>query len=108
VAVRPVGAPGTVAVGVEVDVNWSAELVAEVPEGVVTVTFTVPTDSGGLTAVIWVAFLTVPPVAAVDPKWTALAPVKLVPVTVTDVPPPVVPEVGLILVTVGTATAPSN
>ena len=29
----------------------------------------------------------VTPVPAVEPKWTAVAPVKLVPVTVTEVPP---------------------
>ena len=43
-------------------------------------------------------------VAALDPKSTALAPPRLVPVMVTLVPPPVGPLVGLIEVTVGAAT----
>ena len=47
---------------------------------------------------------TVKPVAAVAPKVTAAAPVKLVPVMVTVVPPPPGPEVGEIDVTVGAAT----
>ena len=34
-------------------------------------------------------------VAAIVPKSTAVAPVKLVPVMVTEVPPPVGPELGL-------------
>ena len=48
-----------------------------------------------------VALLTVKVVAAVAPNFTAVAPVKLVPVTVTEVPPVVGPEVGLTAVTVG-------
>ena len=43
------------------------------------------------------------PVAAVDPKVTAVAPVKPVPVTVTLVPPAVGPEPGANAVTVGAA-----
>ena len=43
-------------------------------------------------------------VAAVVPKSTAVAPVKLVPVIVTDVPPAVGPLVGLIAVTDGAGT----
>jgi hypothetical protein len=39
-------------------VNWSAALVALVPLGVVTVTWTVPLPVGEV-AVIWVALLTV-------------------------------------------------
>ena len=66
-----------------------------------------------------VALLTVKVVAAVAPNFTAVAPVKLVPVTATDVPPVVGPEAGLTAVTVGsvepelvavmrTATAPER
>src|SRR6478735_5284050 len=51
-----------------------------------------------------VALLTVNVVAAVAPKSTAVAPVKPVPVIVTEVPPAVGPEFGLTLVTVGAAT----
>ena len=42
--------------------------------------------------------------AAVAPKSTAVAPVKLVPVMVTEVPPAVGPEVGATELTVGAAT----
>ena len=48
-----------------------------------------------------VEVFTVKVVAAVVPNFTPDAPVKLVPVTVTDVPPPLGPEAGLIMVTVG-------
>ena len=41
-------------------------------------------------------------VAAVAPNLTPVAPVKLVPVIVTEVPPAVGPELGLTAVTVGT------
>ena len=68
-----------------------------------TVISTVPADSAGEVAVIWVEELTVKPVAAVEPKSTAVAPVKLVPVIVTEVEPEVEPEVGEMEVTVGTA-----
>jgi hypothetical protein len=79
-------------------------LLAEVPPAVVTDTVTTPTERAGEVAVICVAELTVNVVAAVAPKLTAVAPVKLVPVMVTDVPPAVVPNVGLTAVTVGAAT----
>ncbi len=49
------------------------------------------------------ALLTVKLVAAVVPKLTALAPVKPVPVTVTEVPPVLGPELGARLVTLGPA-----
>ncbi len=48
-----------------------------------------------------VAELTVKLVAAVVPKLTALAPMKPVPVMVTEVPPVPAPSSGLRLVTVG-------
>ena len=59
---------------------------ADVPPGVVTVTSTVPVPAG-LSAVIEVALTTVKFVAGVVPKSTAVAPVKPVPVIVTNVPP---------------------
>ena len=58
--------------------NWSDEEVEDVPEGVVTVTSTVPADCGGLTAVICVAESTVK-TAATEPKCTWLAALKLLP-----------------------------
>ncbi|KRB26618.1 hypothetical protein ASD94_14070 [Acidovorax sp. Root70] len=83
--------------------NWSDALVALVPPVVVTRTSTVPVPAGAV-AVICVAEFTVKPVAGAAPKLTAVAPVKFVPVMVTDVPPPVGPAVGEIDVTAGAAT----
>jgi hypothetical protein len=76
----------------------SEVLVADVPPGVVTVTSTVP-DPAGATAVMDVADTTLKEVAAVEPNLTAVAPVRFVPVTVTEVP--VGPEGGLTEVTTG-------
>ena len=59
----------------------------------------------GLSAVIVVSLTTVEFVAGVVPKSTAVAPVKPVPVIVTNVPPAAGPLVGLRPVTVGAATA---
>ena len=71
------------------------------PPDVVTVTFTVPADSGGEVAVIEVAELTVAAVAVTVSNITVADEVKFVPVMVTEVPPAVEPEFGLIAVTVG-------
>ena len=70
----------------------------------VTATFTEPAEPAGAVAVICVALSTVKLLAAVPPKETAVAPVKLVPVITTEVPPAVAPDVGLSDVTVGAAT----
>ena len=78
-----------------------------VPPGVVTDTFTAPAAFAGVVAVIDVALTTVKLVAATPPNVTAVAPVKLVPVIVTLVPPATGPEPGLTPVTVG-ATAKVN
>ena len=83
---------------------WSAAEVALVPAGVVTVTSTLPAAPAGATAVIEVAELTVNNVAAVAPNLTAVAPLKLVPVMVTRVPPAVEPLAGLRPVTVAAPT----
>ena len=72
----------------------------EEPPPVVTLTVTDPLPAA-VTAVIWVAELTVKLAAAVPPKLTAEVPVKFVPVMVTDVPPPAGPEVGASPLTVG-------
>src|SRR2546421_732276 len=81
--------------------NWSLLPVALVPPaGVVTVMSTAPVPAGG-TAGIWVALPTVCEVAWVPPNWTAVAPVKPVPVIVTLVPPADGPFDGLTAVTVG-------
>ena len=72
----------------------------EVPDGLVTVTSTVPLPAG-LSAVIDVSLTTLRWVAAVVPKSTTVAPVKPVPEIVTGVPPASVPLVGFRPVTVG-------
>src|SRR5437868_3810554 len=64
---------------------------------------TAPAVCAGEVAVIDVALFTVNDAAAVAPKFTAVAPVKPVPVIVTDVGTAVCPLVGLTLVTVGAA-----
>ena len=74
------------------------------PPVVVTVMSTVPAEPLGEVAVIWVALLTVKPVALVAPNLTAVAPERLVPVITTDVLPAVGPLVGLMLEMVGAAT----
>ncbi len=81
--------------------NWSAAEVALVPTGLVTVTSTIPAARGGETAVTSVELTTVKLVAAVVRKATEVAPVKLVPVIVTTVPPVMGPAVGEMDVTVG-------
>ena len=73
------------------------------PLGVVTVTSTVPVPDGEVTVseVELSTVMEVPGFAV--PKSTAVAPVKPVPVTVTDVPPAAGPLLGLTPVTVGGA-----
>ena len=61
---------------------------------------TVPEPAGEV-AVIWVSELTVKLAELALPNLTAVAPVKLLPVIVTVVPPKVEPVDRLILVTVG-------
>ena len=74
-----------------------------VPPGVVTNTLAVPALPAGVMAVIEVALLTVNEVAALPPIVTAVAPVKPVPVIVTDCPPAKGPDEGEMAVTVGPA-----
>ena len=74
-----------------------------VPPGVVTSTLAVPALPAGVVAVMVVAFTTVTVVAAVPPIETAVAPVKPVPVMVTDCPAASGPDDGLIAVAVGPA-----
>jgi hypothetical protein len=90
-----------VTVGTGSKLNSSAELVAEVPPPVVTVMFTVPADSDGEVATILTDESTVYVEAALEPKSTAVAPVRFVPLIVTDVPPAIGPAVGDTDVTVG-------
>ena len=78
-------------------------LAALVPPGVVTSTLAVPAVPAGATQVSVVALMTTTPVAATPPMVTPVAPVKLVPVIVTRVPPAAVALLGEIAVTVGAA-----
>jgi hypothetical protein len=75
-----------------------------VPMVLVTDTVTLPAVPAGLTALMVVELVTVYDVAAVAPNFTAVAPVRPVPVMVTVVPPAAGPLVGLIDETVGTGT----
>jgi hypothetical protein len=84
-----------------VEVNWSLLLVADVPAKVVTVRATVAATCGGATAVMLVSLVTVKLAAGTPPKVTAVAPVKPLPVSVTGVPPLLLPLAGLTAVTVG-------
>ncbi len=80
----------------------SAVPVALVAKELLTVTSTVvPTVPAGAVAVIEVALTTTTFVAATLPNLTLVAPVKLVPVIVTGVPPAGRPATGLTAVTVG-------
>ena len=66
----------------------SAEVVALVPTGVITVMSTMPAVPTGAVALSWVPpAVTMTLVAALVPKSTALASVKLAPVMLTGVPP---------------------
>src|SRR5450631_95237 len=81
--------PVTVGTGMKVKVPTDVA----VPPIVVTLTVTAPMPAA-VVAVIWVAELTVKLAAAVAPNFTEVAPVKLVPVMTTDVPPASGPLVG--------------
>src|SRR5258705_249091 len=67
----------------------------------VTVTVTTPAACVGVVAVIVVALTTITLVAALPPRLSVAPARKLVPVTVTAVPPVVGPDTGATLVTVG-------
>jgi hypothetical protein len=84
-------------------VNLSELPVADVEIPFETVTSTVPVPAGDV-AVIVDPFVTETFVAAVPPNETVSPEAKFVPVTVTFVPPAVVPEAGLTAETVGGAT----
>jgi len=77
-----------------------------VPPGVTTLT--VPEAPEPTTAVMVVAELTVNDVAVIPPKLTAVAPVKSVPVIVTDVPAPPLVGVKDVIVGAGINVNPAN
>ena len=111
-AVRPVTSPGETPVPISVGaakVNWSdGALTTEVLPGVVTVTSTVDVPSAGEVTVMEVGELTVMVVTVTEPNMTAVAPVRFVPVIVTEVPPKIDPEPGLMPVTVATRMQPDT
>ena len=82
--------------------NWSPGTGGLIPDGVETVTSTVPVPAGDV-AVTEVPLSTVI-VPGTPPKSTAVAPLRFVPVTVTLVPPPTGPVAGLTAVTAGGGT----
>ena len=85
--------------------NWSEELLAEVPPGVVTATSTTLAELiGGLVAVIEVDEVTVTAGLATPPNDTLEPVTKFVPVMVTAVPPLTGPALGLVAETVGGAS----
>ena len=90
-----------VTVGAAIYVNGTYAVL--VPPGVVTVTPAGPATPAGEVTVIWVSEFTVRLVPGLAPNLTAVAPVNPVPVTVTTVPPDVVPLVGEMKLTVGVA-----
>ena len=57
----------------------SPPLTADVPAGVVRVTFTVPADCAGAVTLTWLEDTTVIPVAATVPNITLVVPDRLVP-----------------------------
>jgi hypothetical protein len=89
-------------------VNWSAVLIALVPPGVVTVRSTGqghwPLKAGGEVTMSFVpaGFTVMPLVTALEPKFTAVAPVNPFPLIVTIVPPPTGPAGGDTPLTDGT------
>ena len=83
--------------------NLSADDVADVPPGVVTVISTVPVPAGAIT-VIEVSLLNVYD-TDVLPNFTEVTPVKPVPVMAIEVPPAFVPFVGDMAVMTGTGGA---
>jgi hypothetical protein len=62
---------------------------------------TAPGAPAGETMVICVSLLTTRPVPGLAPKFTAVAPVKALPVIVTVSPPEALPLVGLMVLTNG-------
>ena len=76
---------------------------ALVPPAVVTVISTMPALPAGDAAVICVALLTTKEAALVAPNFTAVAPLRLVPVMTTEVAPVAGPVAGAMLLMVGAA-----
>lgn len=106
--VPPAAGPlvGVTLVTVGMNLKWSLVVVTLVATLVVTVTSTTPAVSAGAFAVIVVDEVTVNDDVLTPPKCTAVAPVKPVPVIVTEVPPVAGPLLGVTFVTVGAPLPP--
>jgi hypothetical protein len=92
----------TAGVGVAVYVKWSDALGELLPDGVVTMTSTVPVaDTVGLKAWSTLSARKKAPFDATLPNWTNVALPRLLPLMNTPVPPSVGPLAGLIAVTTG-------
>jgi hypothetical protein len=102
--VLPVVRVNEVMVGGPMKVNSLLVPDVAVPPTVVTCTLTEPADCALVLAVMVVEFVTWRVAAVVEPNLTLVAPVKLVPVMTTVVPPVYGPEVGASDVMVGAAT----
>ena len=76
------------------------------PAGVVTVTSTMPEADSGVTTVMELEDLTVK-LTAVEPKLTLVAPMKLLPLSVTAVHPPEGPCAGVTLLTAAGGGVPA-
>ena len=100
-AIGPAAGVTAVTVGGGPYLYRSAEDVALVPPGVVTVTSTVPTEPAGATAFNSVADTNVTVADESVPNLAVAPDAKFVPVIVTVFPPAVGPAVGLTAVTVG-------
>jgi hypothetical protein len=83
--------------------KWSPVTGEDVPAYVVTKTSTVPWPSAGDTATMVLSEYCTKLAAATVPKVTAVVPEKLLPVSVTTVPPVVSPEFGVTAVTLASA-----
>ena len=101
-AVGPLVGETEVTVGAATYMN--IEFAALVPPGVVTKTLAVSALPAGVVQVTEVAETTLTDAQAEPPTEMPVAPVKLVPVMVMDVPPAVEPLVGETAVTVGAST----
>jgi hypothetical protein len=94
-------APGNAPEIVGPDRKVKSPVPVPVPPAVVTTTLAVPKEPAAVTHVADVGELTTNPVHVRAPIFTSLAPVKLVPVMATEVPPVAGPDVGATDVTVG-------
>ena len=100
-SVGPLGGVTLAMVGSPIVLYVNAAVAVTEPPVATTSTFCAPIVPEGVVAVSVVEFTTVKPVAGTPPMVTLLAPVKLVPTIVNEVPPSAGPVFGLTLAIVG-------